>query len=219
MADNRLGHWPRSRVLVLAAVAGIFAGSVAVYVRGLDDGNGVAAGAGCGAAVETASRVEPYARGEVAAFQVAGQPEPLGELAFLSPDGAPTTLAALAGRTVLLNLWATWCVPCREEMPALDRLQTAMGGDEFTVAAVNIDLNDPERARAFLDQIGVTALAFYSDPTARLFTDLKRRGLAFGLPATILVDGQGCRIGAVQGPAVWDSDDAKALVKAALGPA
>ena len=142
----------------------------------------------------------------------------LAGIAFKGPDGAETSLASFAGKTVLLNLWATWCVPCRTEMPALDGLEAALGGEDFTVAAVNIDLGDPARAKDFLDEIGVEHLAFYSDPTSALFLDLKKRGLAFGLPVTLLIDGNGCRIGSVEGPAAWDSKDAQALIKAAIGP-
>jgi hypothetical protein len=101
-------------------------------------------------------------------------------------------------------------------MPALDNLEAALGGDSFEVVAINIDLGDPERARAFLGEIGVSRLAFYSDPSAQVFSALKKRGLAFGLPVTLLVDGKGCRVGSVEGPAAWDSDDAKALIGAAL---
>jgi hypothetical protein len=85
------------------------------------------------------------------------------------------------------------------------------------VLAINIDLNNPERARAFLDDIGVEELKFYSDPTSKLFSDLKKQGLAFGLPVTLLVDEHGCRIGSVNGPAEWDSEDAKAMIGAAIG--
>ncbi len=116
---------------------------------------------------------------------------------------------------MLVNVWATWCVPCRAEMPTLDRLQAARGGKDFQVAAVNIDLNNPERAKAFLAEIGVKNLAFYSDPTTGLFNQLKGRGLGFGLPTTVLVDGKGCRLGVVEGPAEWDSPDARALIEAA----
>ena len=101
-------------------------------------------------------------------------------------------------------------------MPALDRLQSSMGGKAFTVAAVNLDVTRPERAKEFLDEIGVTNLAFYSDPSLAVFNALKRRGLAFGLPTTLLVDGKGCRIGVMEGPAAWDSDEAKALIGAAI---
>jgi hypothetical protein len=100
-------------------------------------------------------------------------------------------------------------------MPTLDKLQAANGGKDFQVTAVNIDLNNTERAKAFLAEIGVKNLAFYSDPSSGIFTKLKGRGLGFGLPTTILVDGKGCRLGVVEGPAEWDSNDARALIEAA----
>jgi thiol-disulfide isomerase/thioredoxin len=206
-----------ARLIGLAAVAGLLAGLAAIYAgqgfRG--NGNGETS-ADCAPALAAAGRAAPLARGEVAAFQVATAADDLSALSFKAPDGADTTLAALSGKTVLLNLWATWCVPCRKEMPALDRLEKALGGDRFTVVAVNIDTRDPDRARAFLGEVGATNLAFYSDPDLRIFADLKRRGLAFGLPTTVLVDGKGCRIGVVSGPAEWDSEDAQALIKAAM---
>lgn len=199
-------------LVAVAAIAGLIAGTVAVYVRGSGDSNG----AGCDVALASAGRVAPLAKGEVAAFRVADAPERYSGLSFKAPDGSPVTLADFSGRTVLLNLWATWCVPCRQEMPALDRLEADLGGDDFAVVAVNIDVRNEERARAFLDEIAVTRLDFYSDPTLGVFNDLKRRGKAFGLPTTVLIDGEGCGIGAVEGPAAWDSDDAKALIRAAI---
>jgi thiol-disulfide isomerase/thioredoxin len=205
------------RLLGLAAIAGVLAGLVAIYAGGGLQGNGeIAATVDCSPALAAAKRVAPLAKGEVAAFQPASAADDLSALPFKAPDGSDTTLAAFAGKTVLLNLWATWCVPCRSEMPALDRLEAGLGGDRFTVVAVNIDLRDPDHAKAFLGEVGATRLGFYSDPTTAIFTELKRRGLAFGLPTTVLVDGKGCRIGAVAGPAAWDSNDAKALIGAAM---
>ena len=202
----------------LAAVAGILVGTVAVYVNQSSKGNeaGVAR-ANCAGAVDAAKRLAPLATGEVAAFSAADTPDLLTDLSFKGADDGGLTLADFAGKTVLLNLWATWCVPCRAEMPALDRLEAELGGPDFTVVAVNVDVRDAERAHAFLDEIGVSRLAFYADPSYKILTDLKRRGLALGLPTTLLVDGKGCRIGVLQGPAAWDSDDAKALVRAAIG--
>lgn len=212
LARGSLGR--RGTVLLgIAALAGVVAG---VYVSMALNGKNAAVAAECRDAASVASRIDPLARGEVAAFRTTEAPEHLADLAFLAPDGSETTLAAFAGRTVLVNLWATWCVPCREEMPALDRLETAMGSDDFEVVPVNIDLGAPERAKAFLAEIGVKDLAFYSDPSVRIFPELKKRGLAFGLPTTLLIDGKGCRIGSVEGPAEWDSDDARALIEAAL---
>ncbi|MCB1489518.1 MAG: TlpA family protein disulfide reductase [Bauldia sp.] len=220
MADQS----PRRRTATLFAVvalAGIVAGAGAVYVMRSGDGNGGdstdTAEVDCSSAVAAGKRVDPFAKGEVAAFSVASNPDYLGDLKFLDPDGGETTLASFAGKTALVNLWATWCVPCRTEMPALDRLEAALGSDDFEVVAINIDLDNEERARAFLDEIEVKSLGFYSDPSTDVFNALKKRGLALGLPTTLLVDGKGCRIGSVQGPAEWDSPDAKALIGAALG--
>jgi thiol-disulfide isomerase/thioredoxin len=199
-------------LLGIAAVAGVVAGTIAVYVRASGDSNG----AGCVGAAAVAARVSPLAVGEVAAFEVADRPESYRDLSFLAPDGRPVTLADFAGRTVLLNLWATWCVPCRAEMPALDLLEAKLGGDDFAVIAVNVDVNNEERARNFLEEIEAANLEFYSDPSLGVFNNLKRRGHAFGLPTTVLVDGDGCGIGNVAGPAEWDSEEARALVLAAL---
>ncbi len=207
---------PRGLVLLVAAIAGILAGTVAVYVRGSANSNGGALAATCADALAAAKRVTPLVKDEVAAFRPAETAERFDDLAFKAPDGSDTSLAAFAGRVVLVNLWATWCVPCRAEMPTLDRLQSSMGGSTFTVAAVNLDVTRPERAKEFLGEIGVTNLAFYSDPSLAVFNALKRRGLAFGLPTTLLVDGKGCRIGVMEGPAAWDSDEAKALIGAAI---
>ena len=118
---------------------------------------------------------------------------------------------------MLLNLWATWCVPCRKEMPALDALQQRLGGPDFEVVAVNIDTRDPDKPKAFLKELGIRKLAYYADPTAKTFQDLKAIGRAFGMPTTLLVDPQGCEIGTIAGPAEWASDDAVKLIQAALG--
>jgi thiol-disulfide isomerase/thioredoxin len=217
MADQS----PRRRTAILfaaVALAGLVAGAVAVYVMRSGEGNGGdVASVDCSGAATVAERVAPLAKGEVAAFHVTSEPDYLGALKFLGPDGAETTLSALAGKTMLVNLWATWCVPCRSEMPALDRLEGAVGGDNFEVVAINIDLDNEARARAFLDEVAIKNLAFYSDPTTGVFSQLKKRGLALGLPTTLLVDAKGCRVGSVQGPAEWDSNDAKALITAAIG--
>ncbi|MEX0696906.1 MAG: TlpA disulfide reductase family protein [Dongiaceae bacterium] len=210
-----VGQKQRGLMLVgIAAIAGILAGTVAVYVRGSGDSNGGAAG--CVRALAAAARIEPLAIGEIAAFRVAEAAERFDDISFRSPDGNPLTLADFSGKAVLLNLWATWCVPCRAEMPTLDRLQAELGGDDFEVVAVNVDVRNEERARAFLDEIDAAGLAFYSDPSLGIFNDLKRRGHAFGLPATVLIDSEGCGVGGLSGPAAWDSDEAKALIRAAV---
>jgi len=161
--------------------------------------------------------VAPFARGEVAAVNVAKSPLKIPDLAFADAAGKSLTLSDFRGRTVLLNLWATWCVPCRKEMPTLDALQGKMGGPGFEVVAVNIDTRDPDKPKEFLKQIGVRKLAYYADPSAKTFQDLKSIGRAFGMPTTLLIDPHGCEIGTIAGPAEWASEDALKLIDAALG--
>jgi thiol-disulfide isomerase/thioredoxin len=117
---------------------------------------------------------------------------------------------------VLLNLWATWCVPCRKEMPALAALQQKLGGPGFEVVAVNIDTRNLDKPKAWLKEAGVTGLTYYADASARVFQELKSIGKAVGMPTSLLIDANGCEIAYLAGPAEWASDDALKLVQAAL---
>lgn len=226
MADgNRF--FPAPRLILAALVAGVLAGTVAVYVSGSGSGNNapaeVAAGSGkddvaCAAKADRAKKVAAQATGQVAALLPADPPQSLKSLAFNGPDGKPMTLADHAGKTVLLNLWATWCAPCRAEMPALDALQKEMGSDRLQVVAVNVDAGDDAKPKKFLSDIGIEKLGYYRDSTMALFNDVKTRGLALGLPVTLLIDGEGCLIAHMNGPAEWSGPDARRLVEAALGP-
>jgi thiol-disulfide isomerase/thioredoxin len=185
-------------------------------VYGIEHLRGNPADAACRPAVALAHRLAPLAHGEVAAVTVAQRPFHVPNLAFKDADGQPHTLADWKGRTVLLNLWATWCVPCRKEMPALDALEAKLGGAGFEVVAVNIDTRDPDKPRAWLKNVGITRLAYYSDPSAKVFQDLKLAGKAFGMPTTLIVDRAGCELGDIAGPAEWASDDGVKLMTAAL---
>jgi thiol-disulfide isomerase/thioredoxin len=177
------------------------------------------ADAPCAGALEVAKRIAPLAKGEVAALTVATKPRQLPDLAFVDAEGKTKKLSDWKGRTVLVNLWATWCVPCRKEMPALDNLEGRLGSDKFAVVAVNIDTRDPEKPKAFLKDNNLTRLGYYSDAKAKVFTELKTMGLALGMPTSVLVDGQACEIANIAGPAEWDSDDAVKLISAATaGP-
>lgn len=211
---------PAAKLLTLAALAGIVAGAAAVYVMESRSGNGggvaAASGSQCEAAKDKAAALTPYLTGQVAAMMAADQPRPLPALAFNGPDGKPRTIADFSGKTLLVNLWATWCFPCREEMPALNALQKELGSDRFEVVAINIDTGTDEKPKAFLDETGVHDLAYYRDSSMGVFNSLKKEGLAFGLPVTLLMDDKGCLIGAMNGPAAWDSEDAKALIRAAI---
>jgi thiol-disulfide isomerase/thioredoxin len=225
MTPKRPPGLPSARLIMIAAVAGIVAGAVAVYVTNTGSGNGMdggepnlaAAVAGqCEGAAELAKSVATFSRGEVAAMAAAQTPRPLA-LSFKGPEGQDMTTADLAGKTVLLNLWATWCVPCREEMPALNGLQSAMGGSDFEVVAVNIDTGSDQKPKNFYQDYKLEELGFYRDSSMGVFNALKKEGLAFGLPATLILDKKGCLIGSMNGPAAWDSEDAKALITAAKG--
>lgn len=205
-----------SRTIILAAVLGIVAGVAAVYVIETGERN---AGdqAACAADGERLAAMRPLARGEVAAVIVPDRAAGLPDLAFNDTDGQRRTLADFRGKTVLLNLWATWCAPCREEMPEFDRLQAEMGGDDFEVVAISIDTQNPEKARDFYEELKIESLGFYADPKAQIFQDMKKIGKAVGLPTTLIIGPGGCEIGYLPGPAMWHSEDAKALVRAALG--
>jgi thiol-disulfide isomerase/thioredoxin len=210
----RTHAWKRLTMVVAGGVAGVAVGLAAVYGIGRMERN--AADAACSRAQDLAQRLAPLARGEVAAFAVADPSRRLPDLAFRDAAGAERHLADWRGRTVLLNLWATWCVPCRKEMPALEALESKLGGPGFEVVAINIDTRDADKPRAWLKEVGIDRLAYYADPTAKVFQDLKIMGRAAGMPTTLLVDPAGCEIGTVAGPAEWASEDAVKLVTAAL---
>jgi thiol-disulfide isomerase/thioredoxin len=203
----------RARIVAVALI-GALAGLAAVYGMAALTRN--PAEAACRPAAETAQRLAPLARGEVAAVAVATAPRRLPELAFRDAAGRERSLADWRGRTVLFNLWATWCVPCRKEMPALDALQARVGGPTFEVVAVNIDTRDPDKPKAWLGEVGIKNLAYYADPQAKVFQDLKGAGKAFGMPTTLLIDPAGCALATLAGPAEWASEDAVRLVAAAV---
>ena len=209
----------RRRLLAVVACCAIAVIAVLAGVYGIARLRSNPADAACQAAVNAAGRIAPLARGEVAALAVARTPFRVPDLAFKDAAGRDRTLADWRGRTVLLNLWATWCVPCRREMPALDALQAKLGGPDFEVVAVDIDTRDPQKPLAFLKEIGVSRLAYYADSSAKVFTELKTAGKAFGMPTTVIVDRSGCEIGNMAGPAEWASDDGVKLVSAAIGSA
>jgi thiol-disulfide isomerase/thioredoxin len=203
------------RLLAAVVLAGGLAGLAGVY--GIGGMLSKSADASCVGAVKTAERLAPLSRGEVAAVAIATDPQRLPDLAFRDGGGRDRRLAEWRGRTVLFNLWATWCVPCRKEMPALDALQGRLGGANFEVVAVNIDTRSLDKPQAWLKEVGINRLGFFADPSAKVFQDLKAAGKAFGMPTTLLIDPHGCELGVLAGPAEWASEDAVKLVEAALG--
>ena len=218
VTDSPAGPPPRQRGRRLrqAALAGPLALVAVLGVLYAAGDFGKATDGACKGSAATTAKLDPLVRGEIAALGLAREGKLAPDLAFKGPDGAPKTLADFRGQTVLLNLWATWCVPCRKEMPSLDRLQTKLGGPDFQVVAVNIDTAKLDRPKQFLADTGVT-LPLYTDSTATIFQTLRGRGEALGLPTTVIVDRQGCEIGTLAGPAAWDSAEAEQLIQAAKG--
>lgn len=128
-------------------------------------------------------------------------PKPVPNLTFENGAGAPQSLANFRGKVVLLNIWATWCGPCRREMPTLDRLQAKLGGPDFEVVALSIDRAGIPVVKKFYEELGLKALGVYVDKTSRTTQGLG----VVGLPTTLLLDRSGHELGRLVGPAEWDS--------------
>ena len=190
----------RKGAFAALSVAG-FALLLVLYVSRAPGGKDAAVDPACADTAKTVARLKPLVHGEIAALTLASQPKPLPELSFSTPDGAKASLADFKGRTVLFNLWATWCVPCRLEMPALDRLQDKLDAKDFAVVAVNVDTARLDRPKAFLDEIGAKNLTPYADDKAAVLQSLKQAGKVLGLPTTILIGKDGCELGILAGPA------------------
>ena len=142
-------------------------------------------------------------------FVLHDTPKPLPEITFADETGLSHTLAEFKGRVVLLNIWATWCAPCRKEMPTLDRLQAMLGGPDFTVIALSIDRKGPDVVKKFYSDIGITNLSLYNDPSSNI---LQAFGLV-GLPITLLVNRDGAEIGRLIGPTDWDAPETVEFLK------
>jgi thiol-disulfide isomerase/thioredoxin len=149
------------------------------------------------------------ASGQMANFVAAAAPAPLPEIGFVDGEGRPVGLDAFRGKLVLLNLWATWCAPCRREMASLDRLQAKLGGERFQVLALSADRQGPSVVPPFYAELGIKHLGVYNDAAMKSHRALR----ALGLPTTILIDPQGRELGRLIGPAEWDSPEAEALIR------
>ncbi len=179
----------------------------------------LAAAVGFGAVIITSAFLKApgggdhaLAAGDVAGFLFSEPPTTMKPVNFLDPEDREITLEDFKGRTILLNLWATWCAPCIEELPTLDALQADLGSDGFEVVTISIDRGRPDKPRDFFTRLGVTHLKLYRDPSGKIGLGLK----AHGLPTTLLIDPKGREIGRLVGPADWNAEDAKALIQAHL---
>jgi thiol-disulfide isomerase/thioredoxin len=214
MAANGVGGPPKALwIVALSALIGF--GAVYVIGGGFDNAGSPKSGAvaqdfsppDVGSSAGSAFKF-----GKMAAFVAKKTPEPLPDVTFQDAAGKDVTLSSFKGRTVLLNLWATWCQPCREEMPALNRLQHTLGSDKFEVVVLSLDRQGYEASRKFLDELKANDVKLYADPTAKQGIALK----LIGMPTTILINKNGLEVGRLAGSAEWDSDDAKKLIEAAM---
>jgi thiol-disulfide isomerase/thioredoxin len=214
MIDARLhaGRILRSLVVLGALVV---ATGIAEVCLDIEFDTAEAAEIKCAHALDLASKLASLAKGELAALTMASKPVQLADTPFEDADGNTRKLSEWRGRVVLINLWATWCVPCRKEMPALDNLQGKLGSSRFQVAAINIDTRDRDKPKAFLKENHLSRLELFIDQKAAIFQNFKSIGLALGMPTSVIMDGEGCEIATIAGPAQWDSDDAVALITAA----
>jgi thiol-disulfide isomerase/thioredoxin len=211
----------RPSIAVIAVIAvglGAAIGAAGVYATARLSGNaGAKTDAQCENAIALGENLRPLLTGDIAAMANRTEANDLSALGFNDGEGKAMTLADTGGKTRLVNLWATWCAPCREEMPALDALQAEKGSGDFEVVAISVDGGSEDKPRDFFEEIGVTNLSFFHDPTIDAFSTLKKQGLAFGLPVTLLVDEKNCVVANMNGPAHWSSPDAFRLIDAASG--
>lgn len=172
----------------------------------------------CPVQAEEAAAIGDAAIGELAALNGTGDGRGYATMAFKDGAGTDLTIADFKGKALLVNFWASWCVPCREEMPALDALATKYNSDAFMVLPINLDIGAGgfEKAQAFLDENSFANLPLYADSTFAAFERLKQQAVAIGLPATLVLDENGCELAVLQGPAEWNTPDGEAVIEALL---
>lgn len=175
-------------------------------------------GGSCTADPAVRERIDQAAAGELAAFRATAEGRDHNDLRFQSPEGQTVGFAALPEKVRLVNFWASWCAPCRAEMPALSAIEEKFGGKNFEVTTINLDIGDDGigKARQFIAETGTGNLPLYADQTFKSFDTLKQKGVAIGLPATLLLSPKGCEWGVLAGPAEWDTPDGHGLIEAAI---
>lgn len=151
--------------------------------------------------------IAPASGAETKRMTLHDAPRPLPEITFADDAGESLTLKSYRGKVVLLNIWATWCAPCRTEMPTLDRLQSRLGSDRFEVVALSIDRAGVGVVRKFYDETSIKHLKLVIDQSGRTMQALN----LLGLPTTILVGPSGVELARHVGPAEWDLPEMRAF--------
>ncbi len=211
MNDQKQKRIPAIVIVLLAAAAGV----IGLLLSKMDLSPAVPVPANVALQGYGSKDFKDLAKGRLAAFLVKAERLPMPDLKFRNAEGTELSLNQWKGRVALLNLWATWCAPCRKEMPTLAALQKQLGSRDFEVVALSVDRKGVAASSAFLKETGADSLGLYVDDTAKALDVLQ----GIGLPLTILVDRRGREIGRLLGPAEWDSDEAVALIKAAIAEA
>jgi len=180
------------------------------------------AASACSTDKAAALTLKNAARGLFSGLNFAEKPYYAGNLSFYAPQAQPTTLEQFKGKTLLVNMWAMWCAPCRAEMAGLAQAKQQLGGEDFDVVAINMDRDnvDNNQIEDFLAEVGATNLALYRDDKMEIFKQVRREIPARGLPLTLILDAQGCVVASYAGAAPWGNEDAahfinvlKSLVK------
>lgn len=173
----------------------------------------------CAAQVVKGQKIDAAAVGLLAALTGTGEGRGYADMAFKDSAGLPKTIADFAGKKLLVNFWASWCVPCRAEMPALDKIAADYNSDQFMVLPINLDIGEGglKKAKTFLADENLHNLPLFADSSFSAFERLKQEAVAIGLPATLLLDDKGCELAVLQGPAEWDSPDGRAVIDTLIG--
>jgi len=218
MTENSTPRPPvfnRRRLFVTLGLAIVAVAITAWFILG----NGSAEARECPVQADAALDLDFAAIGELAALNPTGEGRGYSTLAFTDEAGAETSIADFKGKALLVNFWASWCVPCREEMPALDAIATKFNSDDFMVLPINLDIGEggQDKAKAFLAEGQFANLPLYADSSFAAFERLKREAVSVGLPTTLLLDPNGCELAVLQGPAHWDTPDGEAVIEALVG--
>jgi thiol-disulfide isomerase/thioredoxin len=192
-------------IAALAIAAGVWAGNA-----------GRSSASSCTAQPVAAKAIDQAAQGELAALRATGTGRGYADLAFTDAAGAKKTIADFKGKALLVNFWASWCIPCRTEMPSLNVLAGKYDGSNFEVLPINLDIGTAglDKARAFLKKGDWPHLPLYADSTFAAFDRLKSEAVSMGLPTSLLLDRNGCELAVLQGPAAWDNADGDRVIEA-----